>query len=303
MNRRRFLKTTAGLFVPAAPALILPKASAQLAGGLMFPGPGTPASSGGGGYTGPGDIVGGALAWWGLRAYTAASIGNSCITIERASDSTQQTFVTVAGGGVDLASIATFLAATTGKIVKFFDQTGNGNNPVAIAANSSSFTGSAIGSLPGATFAAANLSTTVGSISASAQPFSVSSVFKCTLGNAGADQGVTGQVSISWTPGISNVNTARTYAGSGVTATATDNTFHAMQNVFNNASSHLYVDGSDTSGTAGTQGLAAAPLFIGRSNFGGMAGVVCEVGIWASTAFTGTQMGNLNSNQHSYWGF
>lgn len=43
MNRRRFLKNAAGLLIPAAPALILPKASAQLAGGLMFPGPGMPA--------------------------------------------------------------------------------------------------------------------------------------------------------------------------------------------------------------------------------------------------------------------
>lgn len=39
MDRRRFLKTAAGLFVPAAPALILPK-WARAQGGMM-PGPGT----------------------------------------------------------------------------------------------------------------------------------------------------------------------------------------------------------------------------------------------------------------------
>lgn len=45
MDRRRFLKTAAGLFVPAAPALILP-ASAQ---GPVLPGPGLPVAGGGGG--------------------------------------------------------------------------------------------------------------------------------------------------------------------------------------------------------------------------------------------------------------
>jgi hypothetical protein len=302
MNRRRFLKSTSGLFLPALPALIFPKPlRAQV--GLPFPGPGMPAASGGGGYTGPGDVVSGALAWWGLRAYTLASIGNNCVTIQRASDNATQTFVTVAGGGVDLASIATFLAATTGKIISFIDQTGNGNHAVSVFGTAASFTTGVIGSLPGGTFTTGTTQATSGAISSSAQPFSTSSVFKCTLGNAGADQGVIGQQGVSWTAGISNVNLARTYAGSGVTATATDNVFHAMQNVFNNASSHIYVDGADTSGTAGTQGLSATGLLMGKSTFGGMAGVICEVGIWASKAFSGTEMGNLNSNQHAYWGF
>lgn len=47
MDRRRFLKSAAGLFVPATPALILPKfVRAQ---GGMGPGPGTVHSTGGGG--------------------------------------------------------------------------------------------------------------------------------------------------------------------------------------------------------------------------------------------------------------
>lgn len=47
MNRRKFLKAASGLFLPAAPAIILPRAlRAQI--GLPFPGPGTPHSAGGG---------------------------------------------------------------------------------------------------------------------------------------------------------------------------------------------------------------------------------------------------------------
>lgn len=45
MDRRRFLKTAAGLFIPAAPAIIRP-ASAQM---WPFPGPGRAAPGGGGG--------------------------------------------------------------------------------------------------------------------------------------------------------------------------------------------------------------------------------------------------------------
>lgn len=48
MDRRRFLKTAAGLFVPVAPAIIRPEnALAQLAGGMQFPGPGMPSVTAG----------------------------------------------------------------------------------------------------------------------------------------------------------------------------------------------------------------------------------------------------------------
>lgn len=47
MDRRQFLKSASGLFVPAMPALIIPKALAQV-GGLSFPGPGPIHVAGGG---------------------------------------------------------------------------------------------------------------------------------------------------------------------------------------------------------------------------------------------------------------
>ena len=63
--------------------LSLGGAQAQLAGGMMFPGPGTPASSGGGAYVGPGDsgIQPGAAAWIGLRAYSLAKAGTKAINL------------------------------------------------------------------------------------------------------------------------------------------------------------------------------------------------------------------------------
>lgn len=61
-----------------------------LAQGGIGPGPGTVHSTGGGGgYTGPGDVVAGATAWYGLRAYSAAVAATGtqkAVKIRRASD-------------------------------------------------------------------------------------------------------------------------------------------------------------------------------------------------------------------------
>lgn len=51
MKRRDFIKGAAGLFVPAAPALILPGRLRAQVGGLSFPGPGPRVTSGGGGFS------------------------------------------------------------------------------------------------------------------------------------------------------------------------------------------------------------------------------------------------------------
>ena len=60
---------------------------------------------------------------WINAAYTGP-----CMRIRRASDNTEQNFNFLANGNLDVATIATFLAATTGFIVTWFDQSGNGND-------------------------------------------------------------------------------------------------------------------------------------------------------------------------------
>lgn len=64
-------------------------------------------------YTGPGDIVASATAWYGLRAYNAAYAtgSNKSINVRRASDNTTQDINILASGAVDIASANTF--ATT----------------------------------------------------------------------------------------------------------------------------------------------------------------------------------------------
>src|SRR4051812_24758284 len=81
-------------------------------------------------YVGPGDIVAGATGWWGLRAYTAASIGANAVRLrEDSAFQSEQDFATIAGGGLDLAAIAAFKAlhsATNLFVTKLYDQSAGG---------------------------------------------------------------------------------------------------------------------------------------------------------------------------------
>lgn len=68
-------------------------------------------ASAGGGYTGPGDVVSGAKAWWGPQAYNgsyATALGKM-FNIRRASDSTTQDINSLSTGILNVASYNTFV--------------------------------------------------------------------------------------------------------------------------------------------------------------------------------------------------
>src|SRR5262245_26537172 len=77
-------------------------------------------------YVGPGDIVSSAIGWWGLRAYSAASIGSNVLRVRRSSDSTEKTFVSLANGNFNTAD--TFFDGSNYFVTTLYDQSGNGNN-------------------------------------------------------------------------------------------------------------------------------------------------------------------------------
>lgn len=56
--------------------------------------------------------------------------GDSCVRLHRDSDSTQQTFGFLASGYVDTISINTFLSGTTGRVIRWVDQSGNDNTAI-----------------------------------------------------------------------------------------------------------------------------------------------------------------------------
>jgi hypothetical protein len=99
-------------------------------------------------------------------------------------------------------------------------------------------------------------------------------------------------------------NTAGASAGSNLTGTASDNAAHAFQALFNGGSSALNIDGTDTTGSAGSGTCASTSNFISmpiNNNALGFEGYTAEGGLWP-IGLTLTQRGNLHSNQSTYYG-
>jgi Concanavalin A-like lectin/glucanases superfamily len=86
---------------------------------------------------------------------------------------------------------------------------------------------------------------------------------------------------------------------------ATDNTWHAMQAIYNGASSAGYLDGSAVTlgGSPGTTGIAPTTgIGAATSDNNGFNGFWTEVLIYSS-ALNATQAAALNTNQKAYYGY
>jgi hypothetical protein len=285
-----------------------------LANMLLVPPPGPT-------YVGPGDIVSGAWMWGGLRCYSAATATGStkALTIRRASDSTTSDIVCKTDGTLDVATAGTFCASTTCFATKIWDQSGATkctSGTVVCDLVPSGGTGtqpqlifSCLGSLPCLRYVSSSSQCMLSNVSfsAQAQPVTVSTVGNRTAsastnriifsqGNFGSDPTIYG-------PG-GTANAWIYNAGSGVTATANDNAVHAANAVFNGASSTINIDGSETAGSAGTNGFIVAKISAGCSIGGGafLDGDWYEGGLWP-VGFTSGNRTSMNSNQHTFWGF
>lgn len=290
---------------------LVPRADAQ------FLGPGWWKTAAPASYAGPGDVV--ALKWWvGLRAYSAATAGAAALNI--CSES----------GGVDVTCEDELTSATTGKLVLgtigatcssvtctvkiWYDRTGNN----ACASAPCNFTQTTVADRatflitgcpgtsgqPCASFNGSSDCYTTGGAVGDSQPYSETAVSYKTSSASNEsilifDSSTAGQVGYS-----STANTAGFYAGSFVSATASDNALHSFQAIFNDpSSSAIYVDGVSTSGSVGS-GNATLPADIGSvactSQF--LGGFFSEVG-FAVGAFSGGNVSALTSNQRAFWGF
>jgi hypothetical protein len=266
----------------------------------------------------PGNLISGASAWWGLRAYDAAHAGTKAIRIVRASDSVQSDINSLANGNLDVATATTFCNATTCTIVTMYDQSGALACTGAVAcdvtnatvANQPALTFNCIGSRPCATYLAtqsAGLLTAV-TMTAPIQPFTIAAVAERT-GSFTSNNAWIGQVGVNGFPMAgfdAAVNQLFMYDGLVVSvAGVADSTFHAVQNLFNAASSSFFVDGTLTPTTSpGLTTWVGLQAQIGVQGGGGypLNGKFTEVGIWP-VAFTAPQQSSMNVNQHAYWGF
>lgn len=266
-------------------------------------------SGGGAAFTGMADIVPSPFACWSLRACSAATRGTKALNVcnvadvacaDLLTDGTTGSLVIPTIGGSSCSIVSCTIKTA-------YDQSGAANcTPAcdvtqATIASRPTLVVSCVGGLP--CMACSGTQFLVSPASAGiVQTFSASAVAKRT-GNTsafsdiiGIDNGGNAQFLFN-----NSANQVILYAGT-LTAgvTAADNAFHAFQGIYAGAASAIYLDGSSTTGlNAGTANGSAMSLCTGTNS---LTGNIAEAGLWP-VGFNGTQQANMNTNQHSYWGF
>ncbi len=263
-------------------------------------------------YMGPGDIVAGATAWWGLRCYSSTYVGNVA-RVKSPSDALTTT-ITCATGGV-LGTTGTALAttcATSCTVDILYDQSGalacTGSTACDAVQTMEAIRPRYVTSCLGAR-ACMNFYTGVGAsnlltpvlTSAVNQTYVISYVAnRVSTSGYNALFESSGSTVIVGFGNASDV--ALSFAGTFTSAAATDADFHAIQATLAGASGELYVDGSGTTVAAGANAVTTASgVYIGGDMFN-FIGKAMEVGLWPS-AFSGGNKSGMNTNQHAYWGF
>lgn len=263
-------------------------------------------------YTGPSDIVASPTVWYGFRGVNTAFSGNVADICDAATGLVCAT-ATWAGSTLTIPTISGLTCGVGINCVvsKMYDQSGGTNHIVqATLSKMPAFTPTALNGQPCATFASANSQVLVGTaLGTVAQPWTISTVAKRT-GNTGTYTAVfTGGSSTLGLLGNNSANSMATYMGGGPAGfSVTDNSYHAIQAVFNNGSGVGYVDQTANTGLGGGAGSIAGNVTVGQiTSFSYWEGSICEVGFWP-IGFTGTtngnslNTGNMNTNQHNYWG-
>jgi hypothetical protein len=260
------------------------------------------------GFTGPGDIVSGAYAWYSCaRAYNTADTSAAC-NVCLPSDTTCADLTISGGFAVVPAGLSTCNITTVICTVKtLYDKSGNSQTLTqSTIANRATFrpamasNGCPTTALPCFKLVQANSQAYIGPATTISQPITISLVY--------IRGGVTGEPAGNGVTLIANSGNIQLFAGTGgATATAADGSWHAVQSVFNAASSSAYVDGTNTALNPGTGGASSNFIQIGLPNVNAyFDGVIGEVGFWAAD-FTNVggidKRSAMNSNQHGSSGF
>lgn len=279
---------------------------------LPFPGPGTVHTTGGGGYTGPGNVSAGAVAWFGLRAFSSADRGNKAVNVCLPAGTPCADFLTDATTGNLITSAGAVTTCNNSTVIcvinTWYDhvnQLGTNN----CTGGTCDLINASLGSqeilvlncvgttLPCAqTVPSEGVYTSVGSL-AQSQPYLISWVGE-ELGNNGNYSGTIDLVT-GW-PNATNLVFIWAGGGSIITATASISVWHAMQALFKDATSAstLWVDATSNAAVGiGTAGLSGV---INHTN-GNTNGNFVEFGIWNGDVSANNA--TMNSNQKTYWGY
>jgi len=293
--------------------------------GVDVSGKGTAVAS----YSGPGDVISGAVAWYGLRAYSLAyATGNGKIVNVRLTTNSHTCDIlsTTGGnlgntancstGGDNAQAAATFCGANCA-VVTWYDQSGaNACSAAACdvtqstAANQPALTFSCFGSLPCVTFAGGSVGLAKASSPTNATPVSFSDVSLITNACAGqctilVSDSAAQYIGTSYlTSGGTLKYVVYNNSSCGLSAScrlASQSTLYANQYVSNGASSITNQNGTDSATfTLQTHPLANT-LNLGNDTFAeAMIGSIGETGIWPA-AFSAGQRTNMCHNQKAYW--
>jgi hypothetical protein len=264
---------------------------------------------GGGIYQGPGDLVTGSVAWFGLRAFNAAALSGTqkSINIVRASDSTAKDIYILPTGGLDVNTASAFCAATTCAVAVWYDQSGLGQNLSSGAPTRGTLTFNCLGGNPCVTLNGTSQYYVYFPVGTTSQPITTSAVVTRTANFASSNVIFLSQTSPYLNGGWGSANDLFIYAGTGsATASATDSAWHALQFIANGASSFISVDNvaGTTTGSGGTGQLTATGVSIGsgepvEADYASMN--FTEIGFWPA-AFTSAQQTSVCHQQYLYWG-
>lgn len=260
-------------------------------------------AGGGGAYTGPGDIT--AFTFWcGLRAYSAATAGTAAIRIVDSSGLNPTDINTLANGTLDSSTLATWIGAHgTASVTKWYDKVSTNDLVQATVANMPVITANALNTSYGITFTAASTTQLIsGSTVTASQPVSAVTVVQPT--NTTGAKDFFSIIDASYLNGVlgeKNGTNLRMYAGSNADKAMTV-AWHAVQMIFNGASSLSAIDGSESTVSAGAQNISAQQIYVGNSKPGApMDGMMMEFGFIAGTITSGNRT-SLNSNMHAAYG-
>lgn len=274
---------------------------------------------GGGGYTGPGDILSGATYAVGLRCYATAYTGNMAEIWDGATGSTTQTILTCSSGNTinETVNALSVTCAVSCRVKTLYDMSGNTNCSAAACnfaqatnANRPVYTASCANAKPCMTFAATQWLCTGTNINTVAQPLT----WIAATSRTGAFTSYS--MMVSETAGGNNYFTYRNSANSIAAAagtseqniTASDSTLHSLGFSFDGASSTFSVDGTTTTvgatpGGQGTNANGANPICIGSSSAAGasqLTGTFMEHLMYPSHVSSGN-MSTFSTNQLAYW--
>jgi hypothetical protein len=249
-------------------------------------------------YSGVGNIqTTGVIAYWSSRAFNAANAGLKSMVLCDAGDAHCVDALTSASTGAVVVPSSTPNCTGTGCTIKeFYDPTGNGFDMIQ--------TTEALRFVFDASDGCAITSSTQRYSSAGtksqSQPYSggmvanktAAATFQFPLANYTGSAGPL--IGYSSSP-----NTPEIVSGTALTGSATDGTKHSVQALFNGASSKIAIDGSSSTGNAGTDAMSTTFTIslLGTS----LVGKFCE-GYW----FAGDISANfaaISTNQHTFWGF